>query len=393
VAGFDNLFAAERPSEFKGPAQVTPIKMHEKEREPRAGANDGLSFACDLRFSQVIDKLPTALYATDPEGVIIYFNVAAAALAGREPRIGRDKWCVSWKLYRPDGSPLPHDECPMAMTLKSRREVRGAEAIVERPDGGRIWIEPYPTVIYDERGAVAGAINVLIDITERKRAADSLLEADRRKNEFLALLAHELRNPLAPMRNSVDALLHGPGLMNEDRPQIFLSMIDRQLAHLTRLVDDLLDAARVTQGKVILRRQRSDLEGIIRQAVDMTVHMIERAGHELVIELPSEPVELDSDPVRLTQVFTNLLNNAAKYTEQGGLIRVTAERRGGEAIVTVRDNGVGISPELLPRVFDLFTQAERDFGRAQGLGIGLALVKSLVELHGGVIDAKSEGPG
>jgi PAS domain S-box-containing protein len=146
-------------------------------------------------YARIIDRLPVAAYAIDLDGRLVYFNRAAAKLAGREPQLGSDKWCVTWKLYQADGAPLPHDKCPMAIALKERREIRGVEAIAERPDGARIWIEPFPTLLFDREGELAGAVNVLIDITERKRAADALRAADQRKNRFLAQISHELRNP------------------------------------------------------------------------------------------------------------------------------------------------------------------------------------------------------
>lgn len=216
--------------------------------------------------------------------------------------------------------------------------------------------------------------------------------ADQRKDEFLAMLAHELRNPLAPMRNAVEVMRHGGGqaqLLTWSR-----DVIDRQVEHLTRLVDDLLDVSRLTQGKIRLEKQSVDLVSLIERALEVSRPSIERHKHHLLVELPATPVYLDGDPVRLAQVFANLLNNAAKYTPQGGEIRVVAELVGSRVLVRVQDNGCGIPADMLPYVFDLFTQANRSLARSEGgLGIGLTLVRNLVERHGGTVEARSEGSG
>lgn len=261
--------------------------------------------------------------------------------------------------------------------------------------GEALWMLYNVFVLRDASGAPIGLATVSRDITARKRAEEALKAADRRKDEFLATLAHELRNPLAPIRNAVHILRHDVSDKTKGKRDLaLLSMMDRQIEHLIRLVDDLLEVSRITRGKIDLKKRRLDLGEVLRHALETAQPMIDAGGHELRVELPSEPMELDADPVRLAQVFTNLLNNAAKYTEHGGVVELVAERRGREAVVAVRDSGVGIPPEMLPRVFDLFTQVDRSLGRAQGgLGIGLALVKSLLGLHGGTVEAHSDGLG
>jgi PAS domain S-box-containing protein len=260
--------------------------------------------------------------------------------------------------------------------------------------GEPVWMLYNVFQLRDPQGAPIGLATVSRDITERKRAEDALKDADRRKDVFLATLAHELRNPLAPIRNAVQVLRHDAGRTLKGRDLALLSMIDRQAAHLVRLVDDLLEVSRITRGKIELRKERVDLSDVLRHAIETAQPSIARGGHAIAVDLPEGPLALDADPVRLAQVFTNLLNNAAKYTERGGEISVTAERRGAEAVVTVRDSGVGIPADMLPRVFDIFTQVDRTLGRAEGgLGIGLALVKSLLEMHGGAVEAQSEGLG
>ena len=222
---------------------------------------------------------------------------------------------------------------------------------------------------------------------ERARAVQALQEADRRKDEFLATLSHELRNPLAPLRNSLQALR----LMDQpDSPAAPIhERMERQVEQLVRLVDDLLEVSRITRGTFALRREGVDLAAIVRAAVETSSPSMEAAGHRLELSLPDEPLRLDGDPVRLTQILANLLNNAARYTPPGGRISVTLARQADTALVSVRDSGAGIAPEALPRLFEMFSRG----ADSSGLGIGLALCRRLAEMHGGTIEAQSEGPG
>src|SRR6185295_2652375 len=220
------------------------------------------------------------------------------------------------------------------------------------------------------------------DVSDRVRALEALREADRRKDEFLAMLAHELRNPLAPIRNGVQLLRLGDGAA--DLHAGTLDMIDRQTGQLVRLVDDLLDVSRITSGKMALQKTAVELATVIASAIETCRPAIEAAHHTLVVELPTEPLRVHADFVRLAQVVCNLLGNAARYTAEGGRIELRLWREGRDALLSVADNGIGIAPEVLPRVFDMFVQGGRDPRGAQGgLGIGLALAKNLVELHGG----------
>jgi PAS domain S-box-containing protein len=705
------------------------------------------------RFREMINALPTAVYATDAAGRITHYNPACVEFSGRTPELGTDKWCVTWRLYHPDGRPMPHDECPMAYALKHGEAVRGAEAIAERPDGSRIWFTPYPTPLRNAAGEIIGAINMLVDITDRKLAqeqkdnelrdtkllqdisaqliqaqdaaalyrqildaavrlmradkgtiqlfdtaaselrliashgvdpalhdaftivtsesgtscamalktgkraiipnfsegeyreshagrahraagvlaaqttplttrsgqllgmmsthwsqpynpderslrmidilvrqtadliermqaeeslrqsearlemelADSkllqsvsaqiiheqsvdslyrkitdsavaimqsdfasmqmyyaeegtpgklrllatsgmnaeaesfwewvmvdrgttcavslrtgerfissdiqncehvigtidhpafvaagvnsaqstplysrsgellgmisthwkahhtpserdlrlldilarqaadlierkkaedalkqskvaLTEADRRKDEFLATLAHELRNPLAPIRNGLHIMrTEPPG----EKLEKLRDMMDRQVTHLVRLIDDLLDVSRVSQGKIDLRKQRIRLQDAVAAAAEASQPLIEDSRHKLTLYLPPQPIWLDADLTRIAQVIGNLLNNAAKYTPEGGRITLSARIENGHAVLSVADTGVGIPADMLPKVFDMFTQVDRNLERSQGgLGIGLALVKQLVEMHGGQIQVTSAG--
>ncbi|MEO5617902.1 MAG: response regulator [Candidatus Eisenbacteria bacterium] len=233
------------------------------------------------------------------------------------------------------------------------------------------------------------------EVAERRRAEEALREAGRHKDEFLAMLAHELRNPLAPIRNAVNVLqLLGPVDLDATRLEWVRSLIGRQVDQLSRLVDDLLDVSRISRGKISLQKEPVELAAIVERAIETSRPLIDEREHELSVVLPPEPVLLDADLARLAQALGNLLNNAAKYTEDGGRIQLTASRANDRMVFQVTDNGVGIPPSILPYVFDLFTQGDRALDRSQGgLGIGLALVKNIVELHGGQVEARSAGAG
>jgi CheY-like chemotaxis protein/two-component sensor histidine kinase len=226
---------------------------------------------------------------------------------------------------------------------------------------------------------------------ESRRLVERLSEADRRKDEFLATLSHELRNPLAPLRNSVQLLRLKHSADPASAP--VHEMMDRQVDHLVRLVDDLLEVSRISRGTFELRRERVELSAVVRNAVDTSNPLIHAAGHQLTVSVPREPLWLDGDPVRLAQILANLLNNAATYTENGGRISLHARAEDGTAVISVRDNGAGIAPEALPRVFQMFHRSDAASRNPGGLGIGLSLARGLAEMHGGTITAKSEGVG
>jgi signal transduction histidine kinase/CheY-like chemotaxis protein len=256
---------------------------------------------------------------------------------------------------------------------------------------GERWVVSRGRVMQPDSKSGPRLLGVTADITERRRMEHALKEADRRKDEFLATLAHELRNPLAPIRNAVEILrrLSPP----EPRLQSCRSIIERQAEQMSRLMEDLLDVSRITLDRLKLRKEKVDLCNIIESAIETSRPLIDEGEHELTVNIPSEEIWLDADPIRLVQVFSNLLNNAAKYTAIGGHIWLTVQRRGSDVTVTVKDNGAGIPKELLPEIFSMFTQGQQEAGRMRGgLGLGLTLAKSLVEMHGGTIEAKSAGP-
>jgi len=352
------------------------------------------------QVQRVADAVPALISYIDSDACYQLNNSAYATWFGR-PRsefVGRHMRDAlgeeAWRTLR------PHVEVALS------GKVASYEAEVPYLDGGTRWIFATYTPDLDERGVVRGLVAHVNDITPHKRVeaalqesevqlrerAAQLAEADRRKDEFLAVLSHELRNPLAPIRNGLEAMRLSSGdvaAMEQAR-----SMMERQLGHLVHLVDDLLDVSRITHGKVQLRRERAELAAIVDIAVESSRVAVEEGDHALTISLPPEPVYVDADVTRLAQVFANLLNNAARYTPRGGQISLRAERRNESMVVTVTDTGIGIPAEALPRVFDMFSQVDRSVEKAAGgLGIGLALVKALVEMHGGTVEASSAGQG
>jgi PAS domain S-box-containing protein len=298
-----------------------------------------------------------------------------------------------------DGKPMPPEELPVQYAARHAKDVRDVEVEHLYPDGSTRTLFGSASPLFDAQGKVRGCVGSFLDITDRKQLeaelrqrVAQLADADRRKDEFLATLAHELRNPLAPITNAV-ALLRGSN-GNAALTANARAMIERQLDQMTRLVDDLLDISRITNGKLQIRKEPVDVAEVIRSALEAVRPILESQRHTFTLALPSDPVFLDADPIRLAQVFANLLNNAAKYTDRGGHLWLRAEPTGGEVVVSVRDTGIGIAAEHLTHIFDMFSQVTPALERSQGgLGIGLALVRGLVELHGGKIEAHSGGPG
>jgi PAS domain S-box-containing protein len=262
--------------------------------------------------------------------------------------------------------------------------------VISRRDGGTRWVQVTGQSTFAEGKAVR-LVGTVQDVTERKQAEDALREADRRKDEFLATLSHELRNPLAAIRTALAVLMDR--LEDSERAREMAAIIDRQSWQLVRLIDDLLDVSRISRGKAKLARKRCDLVQIVREVMTDYHGMCQEKALEPIASFAERPLTIDADPVRIAQVINNLLNNACKFTPRGGKIHVAVERDGNEAVVRVSDTGVGISHEQLPRIFEMFEQLESPPNYAGGLGIGLSLARSLIEMHGGSIEAKSEGPG
>jgi PAS domain S-box-containing protein len=338
-------------------------------------------------LAAIVESSEDAIVSKSLDGVIRSWNDGAERLFGysREEAVGRPITLI-----------IPDERFDEERVILSRL-VRGEriehfETVRVAKDGRRLDISLTVSPVRDGAGRIIGASKVARDITESKRAAEALRDADRRKGEFLALLAHELRNPLAPLRNGLEEirLARGEG----DAVENARSMMERQLGHMVRLIDDLLDVARINQEKMELRPTRLLLADVIESALETTRPLIHAAGQTLTVSLPEEPLALEADSTRLAQVLANLLNNSAKYTEPGGHIALAAERAGRDVVISVRDDGIGIPEQALPRIFDMFSQVDRSIERTTGgLGIGLALVKGLVEMHGGSVTAQSAGEG
>ena len=345
-------------------------------------------------FHQLLDRLPVGAYTCDADGLITYFNRHARDLWGREPRLNdpSERFCGSWRLSLPDGAPIRHDECWMAMALKHSKRYDNREAVIERRDGTRRRVLVHAGQMHDEKGRLVGALSVLWDITERRAAEDAVREADRQKDDFLATLAHELRNPLAALRAGVSIVR----MENGDPETVgeHCTLMEHQLQQLARLVDDLLDRSDLVHGGLALEKRRVELAVVTRIAVEQSRILVEEADHDLSVRLPEERIYLDADPQRLGQVLTNLLTNAVKYTPRGGHIELSAERDGDGVRVSVRDHGFGIPPDRLETIFEMSGRVDRSIETgSRGLGIGLTLVKALVDMHGGTIEARSEGLG
>ena len=367
---------------------------------PRFDVIDGLD-ANELRqrlrsLQALITTAPVPIaIAHDPDCRFISANRALAALL-RVPHTENismtpaDGHTPQYRIQR-NGRDLPEHELPMQMAIAQRAFVSNDIELV-RHDGTVAYVQNDVEPLFDTQGQVYGCVSVCVDLTDRKLAENALREADRRKDEFLATLSHELRNPLAPIRSALEVMRLARG--KPDVVEKARSTMERQLLHLVRITDDLLDVARITQNKLEMRREWVDLRGILQGAVEAARPAIDAQGHAVEMFLPATPLWTNADPTRLAQVLSNLLNNAIKYTARDGRIRISGAAGEREVSLTVEDTGVGIPAEMLPVIFDMFTQFPGHRDRSHGgLGIGLTLAKRLVELHGGTIEAHSEGPG
>jgi PAS domain S-box-containing protein len=347
------------------------------------------------RMRSVVNHVLDGIVTIDARGTITTFNPAAERIFGY---VAAEVIGQNVKVLMPEPDRSRHDG-HMANYLRTGEAKiigRGREVTGQRKDGSTFPMDLAVTEFrIESRPFFTGIVR---DITERKRLeqqlkqrVEELAEADRQKNEFLAMLAHELRNPLAPLRNALHLIKHGapPELIEQAR-----SMMDRQLEYLVRLVDDLLDVSRIISNKIELRKERLEFSAAVKRAVETAQPVIDAHGHELLVSMPRDPLVIEGDLIRLSQVIANLLTNAAKYSDKPGRIWLTAEERDGYAQVRVKDEGIGIESEFLPRIFDLFVQADHSLARSGGgMGMGLTLVRRLAEMHGGSVSAFSEGRG
>ena len=338
-------------------------------------------------LASVVESSDDAIVSKTLKGIITSWNKGAQRLFGytADEAIGQSVLML-----------IPSDRQDEEQVILGRlargERIEHYETVRKAKNGRLIDISLTISPIFDERGKVIGASKIARDITLQKDTQRKLEEADQRKNEFLALLAHELRNPLGPIRHAVKIL----GAKSPPTPadvRWATNIIDRQAEHMTRLVEDLLDVSRITRGTIELRRDRVDIGDVLKGAVEASGTLIDKAHHRLKVSLPTEPLFVDGDLTRLTQIVANLLDNAAKYTDPGGRISLSAERDGETAVIKVKDSGIGIAPEALPQIFEMFTQGGGPERGQGGLGVGLSLVDRLTKLHGGTVSAHSSGPG
>ncbi|MFC5547046.1 response regulator [Massilia aerilata] len=374
------------------PMEAGGIALYFRDETDRRRAEEGVR-----RLAAVAEQSSDFIGIFTPDAGGIYLNPAGRRMAG----LGDDANIAAWRMldfFPREDRGFVRDDMMAALTGK-QAEWEGELRLAQPRNREPVPVYFKGFAVRDANGQNIGLATITRDITAQKNAEDELRrvaadlsEADHRKSEFLATLAHELRNPLAPIRTGLDLLRMAPGDLQA--AQRVHGMMDRQLGHLIHLVDDLLDIARITRGRIELKKEPVQLHAIVATAVETSTALIASHRHELSVELPPEPLELEADVTRMVQVLSNLLNNAAKYTPAGGRIALSAWREDGHAVVSVADSGVGIPRDSIGSVFEMFTQVRGSLDRAQGgLGIGLSLVRRLVELHGGRVSAFSGGPG
>lgn len=391
----------------------------------------------EARYRALVEQIPAVTFMAPLDGSRgeLYVSPQIHELLGFSAKEWLEDPVLWFRQLHPEDKDLWQDH--FARTVNAGEPFQADYRFLAR-DGRIVWVHGEAKVVADEHGRPLCLQGVAFDITERKQAESALeqsrmvleervqertaaldkinhqlqaevaertrleeelrlrvsqlAEADKRKDEFLATLAHELRNPLAPIHNALEIMLLPE--VDESMLGMARSIMERQLKSLVRLVDDLLDMSRITQGKIELRRQTVELAGVVGQAIETVRPMIDAQRHELTVSLPNEPVLISADPTRVAQVVANLLNNAAKYSDPGGHIWLSAWREEKQIVLEVRDSGIGIEPAVIPKLFDMFVQVDKGHGRTHGgMGIGLTLVRRLVELHGGTVEATSAGLG
>jgi PAS domain S-box-containing protein len=340
----------------------------------------------EQRFRLLVDAVQDyAIFMLDPEGVVASWNSGAARMKGypREEIVG--KHFSRFFTEEDIAAGKPWEELAAARR-DGRADIEGWRV---KKNGTRFWARAVISAVHDEAGQLRGFAKVTQDLTERRHVQD-LEKAAQNVNEFIAMLAHELRNPLAPIKMAVEVMAKAP--QDAETCEAMRRTIDRQSAQLARIVDDMIDIARITRGSLVIEHAPVELGDVVRRAVETAAPAVAAARHALEVEVPNEGLVVHGDRDRLTQLVANLLNNAARYTAAGGRIWVRASRQDGHALLSVRDTGRGIEPQIIERIFDMFVQGRSALERVGGgLGIGLALARRIAELHGGTLDAKSEG--
>ena len=348
-----------------------------------------------MRWRGVVEGIADEVWICDASGKMSLMNLPDVTAMGLEEFEGKtvEEVTEEVEILSLDGRPRSAEDAPLLQSLRTGEVVRGEEMMRDRASGRLRYRQFSCAPMRDARGAITGAVAIVRDVTENKRTEEALREADRRKDEFLGMLSHELRNPLAPIRNSIYLLRHAePGGEQASRAH---GVIERQTEHLTRLVDDLLDVTRIARGKIELRRSRVDLREVVSHAADDFRLLLHDRGVEYRLGVPDASLWANADATRITQLVGNLLHNAAKFTRRGDEVTLSLRKVGeNEAEIRVKDTGTGIDPALLPKVFDPFVQGDRTLARTEGgLGLGLALVKGIAELHGGKVRVESAGTG
>ena len=341
----------------------------------------------EARFRQLADAMPQIVWAARPDGYIDYYNWRWHELTGAPEG---EAWGESWQSFLHPDDVEPCFES-WNESVQSGEPYQCEYRFWDRVRQRYRWYLGRALPVRDDQGEIVRWYGTCTDIDDRKRAEEHLAAVDRRKDDFLAMLGHELRNPIAPVLNGVQFLRSMP---LEGMQQRTVDIMARQVQHVVRLLDDLLDVSRISRGKIPLRRERVELASLVQMAIDSQQPIIEQEGHVLEVSLDDGSLVVDADPARMVQVVSNLLHNAAKYSAAGSRISIELQREDNAAAIVVADNGVGIAPAELPYIFDLFVQTERALDRGQGgLGIGLTLVRRLVRQHGGTVYARSGGPG
>lgn len=355
----------------------------------QATGSNGLPLSeTEHQYQKLVASLPAAVYCCDMDGRVTLFNDAAATLWGRTPTLLKEYWCGSHKMFTLDGEALSLDQCPMAIAIREKREVGTIEAVVERPDGERRYVLAHPQLMYNLAGEIVGATNVVTDITDRKLMEVKLLDVDERKDKFLAMLSHELRNPLSPIKSAA-ALLEKTN--TDEKVLRMANVITRQVTQLERLVDDLLDISRVTTHKISLNKSLTSLDIVMQSALDVANVGVREREQNLIVSSDVGSTTLFCDQARVSQIIGNVLINASKYTQRNGTIEVSTETYDSVLVIRVEDNGIGIAADKLDSIFNLYEQLDASSLSKGGMGIGLSLVKELCELHGGSVQAFSDG--
>jgi len=351
------------------------------ERRERAAYLDNALLAA------IVESSNDAIISKSLDGTITSWNAAAEQMFGyrADETVGRSVALIIPPEHR-------NEEAGILARLARGERIEHFETVRMRKDGSRIDVSLTISPVRDRSGRVVGASKIVRDIAERKRMEAQLRDAHRRKDEFIAVLGHELRNPLAPIRTAAEVLRRTSA--GDETTAELCRMLQRQVQQMARLIDDLLDVSRITSGKIRFRRERVDLAQVVKRAIETSAPALTQRGHRLGVDLPAEPLMVEGDAARLLQMVANLLDNAVKYTPEGGDIRLSAARRDSDFELRIEDSGIGIASEMLPDIFDLFVQATRSGTDAQeGLGIGLALVRMIAEHHGGSVVASSAGAG